>query len=64
VAAIDSGAAPSKIRHRDLMREIRVSANTQGRSLGEVVNDIKARLADVRAPAPATRSASPASSRT
>jgi HAE1 family hydrophobic/amphiphilic exporter-1 len=51
VAAIDTGAAPSKIRHRDLMREIRVSANTQGRSLGEVVNDIKARLADLRAPA-------------
>jgi HAE1 family hydrophobic/amphiphilic exporter-1 len=50
VAAIDRRPAPSKIRHRDLMREIRVSANTQGRSLGEVVNDIKARLADLRAP--------------
>ncbi|MBI3695339.1 MAG: efflux RND transporter permease subunit [Acidobacteria bacterium] len=43
VAAIEMGAAPSKIRHRDLMREIRVTANTQGRSLGEVIAGIKQR---------------------
>jgi hydrophobic/amphiphilic exporter-1 (mainly G- bacteria), HAE1 family len=41
VASVESGAAPSNIRRLDLMREIRISANTQGRSLGEVVNDIK-----------------------
>jgi hydrophobic/amphiphilic exporter-1 (mainly G- bacteria), HAE1 family len=41
VASVDSGAAPSNIRRLDLMREIRISANTQGRSLGEVINDIK-----------------------
>ncbi|MCW5981499.1 MAG: efflux RND transporter permease subunit [Bryobacteraceae bacterium] len=51
VASIDSGTAPSKIRHRDLMREIRISANTQGRSLGEVVNDIEAGLERIRVPA-------------
>ena len=51
VARIDDGVAPSKIRHRDLMREIRISANTQGRSLGEVVTDLKLRLANVELPA-------------
>jgi HAE1 family hydrophobic/amphiphilic exporter-1 len=50
VARVESGVAPSKIRHRDLMREIRISANTQGRSLGEVVEDIKQRLAAVPLP--------------
>ncbi len=43
VAELRTGAAPSKINRWDLMREIRVGANTQGRSLGEVVNDLKAR---------------------
>ena len=50
VASLDTSAAPSKIRHRDLMREIRIAANTQGRSLGEVINDIKARAAEVNLP--------------
>lgn len=44
VAQLSNGAAPSKINRWDLMREIRVTANTEGRSLGEVVNDIKARV--------------------
>ena len=43
VARLDSGVAPSKIRRRDLLREIRISAGTEGRSLGEVVRDIKQR---------------------
>ncbi|MBI3666608.1 MAG: efflux RND transporter permease subunit, partial [Acidobacteria bacterium] len=47
VAHIEPGTAPSKIRRRDLMREIRISANTEGRSLGEVINDIKTRAATV-----------------
>jgi len=51
VARIDDGVAPSKIRHRDLMREIRISANTQGRSLGEVVADLKTKLAAFELPA-------------
>jgi HAE1 family hydrophobic/amphiphilic exporter-1 len=50
VARLDSGAAPSKINRWDLMREIRVGANTQGRSLGEVVNDIKRRAANLSLP--------------
>jgi HAE1 family hydrophobic/amphiphilic exporter-1 len=51
VAAVEAGEAPSKIRRRDLMREIRIGANTQGRSLGEIVNDVKARLPELRIPA-------------
>ncbi len=51
VAALDTGAAPSKIRRRDLMREIRVSASTEGRSLGEVIADIKQRAAGLKLPA-------------
>lgn len=41
VARVEKGTAPSKIRRRDLMREIRISANAQGRSLGEVIADIQ-----------------------
>jgi HAE1 family hydrophobic/amphiphilic exporter-1 len=43
VAQLETGTAPSKIRRYDLMREIRIAAGTEGRSLGEVVNDIKAK---------------------
>ncbi len=50
VAFLDDSTAPSKILHRDLMREIRIAANTQGRSLGEVINDIKAKAAAVQLP--------------
>jgi HAE1 family hydrophobic/amphiphilic exporter-1 len=51
VACLESGAAPSKINRWDLMREIRVGANTEGRSLGEVVSDIKARTNRLNLPA-------------
>jgi hydrophobic/amphiphilic exporter-1 (mainly G- bacteria), HAE1 family len=51
VASLEAGAAPSKIRRRDLMREIRVSANTEGRSLGEVIAGIKRGAADLALPA-------------
>jgi HAE1 family hydrophobic/amphiphilic exporter-1 len=51
VASIDTGSAPSNIRRYDLAREIRVSANTQGRSLGEVINDIKLQAAAMNMPA-------------
>jgi HAE1 family hydrophobic/amphiphilic exporter-1 len=50
VARLETGAAPSKIRRRDLLREIRISAGTEGRSLGEVVNDIKQRAAGLHLP--------------
>lgn len=51
VAGLEEGTAPSKIRRRDLMREIRVSANTQGRSLGEVIADIKRGAVQLNLPA-------------
>jgi HAE1 family hydrophobic/amphiphilic exporter-1 len=51
VASLETGAAPSKIRRRDLMREIRISASTEGRSLGEVIGDIKKRAMTLRLPA-------------
>lgn len=42
VAAVVPGHGPSSIRRRDLVREVRVSASTDGRSLREVSNDIDA----------------------
>lgn len=50
LAAIESSTAPSKIRRRDLNREVRVSATTEGRSLGEVVNEIKEHAAAIPLP--------------
>ena len=50
VASVESSSAPSNVRRLDLMREIRISANTQGRSLGDVTNDIKARVAGMNLP--------------
>ena len=50
IATLENGAAPSKIRRRDLMREIRVSASTEGRSLGEVIGDIKQRASALGLP--------------
>ncbi len=50
VAGLETGTAPSKISRRDLMREIRVSGGTEGRSLGEVINDIKQRAAGIELP--------------
>jgi HAE1 family hydrophobic/amphiphilic exporter-1 len=54
VAALEASGAPSKIRRRDLMREIRISANTEGRSLGEVIADIKQRATAIPLPAGAS----------
>ncbi|MFN7999163.1 MAG: efflux RND transporter permease subunit [Bryobacteraceae bacterium] len=50
VARLETGAAPSKIRRRDLLREIRISAGTEGRSLGEVIRDIKQRAEAMNLP--------------
>jgi len=50
VASLDTGVAPSKIRRFDLMREIRLTANTEGRSLGDVVADLEARMERIPRP--------------
>ncbi len=42
VAQLEESEAPSLIRRRDLMREVRVRASTQDRALGDVIADIKA----------------------
>jgi HAE1 family hydrophobic/amphiphilic exporter-1 len=41
VATLEDSEAPSIIRRRDLMREVRVMASTQGRSLGDVVDELR-----------------------
>jgi HAE1 family hydrophobic/amphiphilic exporter-1 len=40
VAAVGQGSGPSKINRYDRQREIRIDANTSGRSLGEVLGSI------------------------
>jgi hydrophobic/amphiphilic exporter-1 (mainly G- bacteria), HAE1 family len=42
LAAAEVGSGPSTIRRKDLVREVRVSANPDGRSLGEITADIEA----------------------
>jgi HAE1 family hydrophobic/amphiphilic exporter-1 len=50
VATVYPGTGPSSIRRRDLVREVRVSANTDGRPLQEVSNDIDAAAARLNLP--------------
>ncbi|RPI55476.1 MAG: efflux RND transporter permease subunit, partial [Acidobacteria bacterium] len=50
VATVYPGTGPSSIRRRDLVREVRVSANTDGRPLQELSNDINAAAAQLRMP--------------
>ena len=50
VARIDHGLGPSQIDHLDREKVVIVGANVQGRSLGEVFNDVKARLGNLRLP--------------
>ena len=45
IATVYPGTGPSSIRRRDLVREVRVSANTDGRPLQELSNDINAAAA-------------------
>jgi HAE1 family hydrophobic/amphiphilic exporter-1 len=42
LASAEVGSGPSTIRRKDLVREVRVSANPDGRSLGEITADIEA----------------------
>ena len=51
IASIDTGSAPSNIRRLDLMREVRIGANTEGRSLGEIVGDVMVKEAELDMPA-------------
>jgi hydrophobic/amphiphilic exporter-1 (mainly G- bacteria), HAE1 family len=51
VATVYPGTGPSSIRRRDLVREVRVSANTDGRPLQELSNDIDAAAARLNMPA-------------
>jgi HAE1 family hydrophobic/amphiphilic exporter-1 len=41
VAQAQPGSGPSTIRRKDLQREVRVSANPDGRALGDIVADIE-----------------------
>ena len=51
VATIRQGLGPARIDHLDRDRVISVQANTQGRSLTEVMTDIQSRLQNVPFPA-------------
>jgi HAE1 family hydrophobic/amphiphilic exporter-1 len=50
IATVYPGTGPSSIRRRDLVREVRVSANTDGRPLQELSNDINAAAARLTMP--------------
>jgi HAE1 family hydrophobic/amphiphilic exporter-1 len=50
VAALEDSEAASVIRRRDLLREVRVMASTQGRSLGDVINEMRAKNAALNIP--------------
>jgi len=51
VAQAVAGTGPSTIKRKDLVREVRLSAGTSGRSLGEVSTDIAAAAAGLKMPA-------------
>jgi HAE1 family hydrophobic/amphiphilic exporter-1 len=50
IATVYPGTGPSSIRRRDLVREVRVSANTDGRPLQELSDDINAAAAKLTMP--------------
>jgi len=50
VASFQRGTGSSKIQRMDLIREVRVTANTTGRPLGNVIEDIRAQAQNLRAP--------------
>lgn len=51
VAQFERGSSSAQIRHLDLVREVRIFANTSGRAMGDVEGDIKARLENMAFPA-------------
>jgi HAE1 family hydrophobic/amphiphilic exporter-1 len=50
VTSFRRSTSSSLIRRYDLIREVRVTANTAGRPMGDVVNDIRARGVDLNLP--------------
>jgi hydrophobic/amphiphilic exporter-1 (mainly G- bacteria), HAE1 family len=50
VVSIQRGASSAQIRHMDMVREVRITANTAGRPLGNVEDDIKARIKSIPLP--------------
>jgi HAE1 family hydrophobic/amphiphilic exporter-1 len=50
VATAEAGSGPSTIRRKDLQREVRISANPDGRSLGEIAADLEAASARISLP--------------
>ncbi len=48
VVHFERGTSSSQIRRYDLLREVRVSANTMGRPLGNVIADVEARGKDLK----------------
>jgi HAE1 family hydrophobic/amphiphilic exporter-1 len=50
MAAAEPGTGPSTIRRKDLVREVRVSANPDGRPLGDIITEIQKALATIPMP--------------
>ena len=51
IATAEPGSGPSTIRRKDLQREVRISANPDGRPLGSITADIEAAAARIEMPA-------------
>jgi hydrophobic/amphiphilic exporter-1 (mainly G- bacteria), HAE1 family len=50
VVSFQRGASSAQIRHMDMVREVRVTANTAGRSLGNVEDEIKDKFKTIPLP--------------
>jgi hydrophobic/amphiphilic exporter-1 (mainly G- bacteria), HAE1 family len=50
VVSFQRGASSAQIRHMDMVREVRITANTAGRPLGNVEDDIKAKIKTIPLP--------------
>ena len=50
LATAEPGTGPSTIRRKDLVREVRVSANPDGRALGDITADIEAAVKTLNIP--------------
>jgi hydrophobic/amphiphilic exporter-1 (mainly G- bacteria), HAE1 family len=50
VVSFQRGASSAQIRHMDMVREVRITANVAGRPMGNVEDDIKARIKSIPLP--------------
>jgi HAE1 family hydrophobic/amphiphilic exporter-1 len=50
VAKVVPGTGPNQINRRDLLREVGMNGNAQGRSAGEISNDIRKAMAEIDLP--------------